>query len=64
MALTLAVGHCGRSMGGAWVGWARGRDMGVTGIGVVSWGHGRGAMGRVWVGQGRGMGIHRAPLLL
>lgn len=33
--------------------------MGVTGIGVVSWGHGRGAMGRVWVGQGRGVGIHR-----
>lgn len=43
-------------MGG--VGW--GRDMVVTGIGVLSWGHGRAAVGRVWVGQGRGGGIYRA----
>ena len=45
-------------MGGRSMGW--GHDVGVTGIGLVSWEHGRGAVGGVWAGQDHGVDIHRA----
>ena len=40
------------------MGW--GHDVGVAGIGLVSWEHGRGAVGGVWAGQNHGVDIHRA----